>query len=84
MARKLFQLQGTKQIVSKENQRIMSKDEAQVFTAKLDQMIAKYESKLHPECKRLLEEWPKIRESYQQDQLVTKVRDKEIITELIY
>ena len=30
----------------------------------------------------MLEEWPKIRESYQQNQLVTKVRDKEIITEL--
>ena len=33
-------------------------------------------------AKGCLEEWPKIRESYQQDQLVTKVRDKEIITEL--
>ena len=82
VARKLFQLQGTKQIVSKENQLIMSKDEVQVFTAKLDQLIAKYGKLLHPESKSLLEEWPKIRESYQKDQLVTKVRDKEIITEL--
>ena len=51
---------------------------------KLDQMIAQYELKLHPECKMMLAEWPKIRESYQQNQLVTKVRDKEIITELLY
>ncbi len=81
-ARKLSQLQGTKQLVSDDNQQIMSKDEAQVFTEKLDQMIAQYELKLHPECKMMLEEWPKVRESYQQNQLVTKVRDKEIITEL--
>ena len=32
--------------------------------------------------KRWLEEWPEIRESYRQHQFVTKVRDKEIITEL--
>ena len=81
-ARKLSQLQGTKQLVSDDNQQIMSKDEAQVFTEKLNQMIAQYELKLHPECKMMLEEWPKVRESYQQNQLVTKVRDKEIITEL--
>ena len=30
----------------------------------------------------MVEEWPEIRESYQQNQLVTKVRDKENITEL--
>ena len=81
-ARKLSQLQGTKQLVSDDNQQIMSKDEAQIFTEKLDQMIAQYELKLHPECKMMLAEWPKVRESYQQNQLVTKVRDKEIITEL--
>ena len=81
-ARKLSQLQGTKQLVSDDNQQIMSKDEAQIFTEKLDQMIAQYELKLHPECKMMLAEWPKVRQSYQQNQLVTKVRDKEIITEL--
>ena len=34
-ARKLSQLQGTKQLVSDDNQQIMSKDEAQIFTAKV-------------------------------------------------
>lgn len=82
IARKLFQLQGTKQLVSEDKQQVMSKEEAQVFIAKLDQLIAQYELKLHPECKKLLVEWPEVRKSYQQDQLVTKVRDKEIITDL--
>jgi len=45
-------------------------------------MITQYEGKLHPECKKMLEEWPKTRERYQQDQLVTKVRNQEIVTEL--
>jgi methylmalonyl-CoA mutase len=45
-------------------------------------MFTYYEIKLHPECKRMLEEWPKIREAYLQDQLISKVRDKEIVTEL--
>ena len=81
-ARKLFQLQGTKQLLHEVNQPFMSKDEALSFIAKLDQMIAHYEKMLHPECKNLLEEWPKIRQSYQENQLITKVRNKEIITEL--
>jgi methylmalonyl-CoA mutase len=45
-------------------------------------MIMHYEGKLHPECKKMLEEWPKIRDTYQQDQLVTQVREKEIVTEM--
>ena len=47
-ARKLFQLQGTKQVVIGDNQQMMSKEEVQIFTAKLDGMIAQYETKLHP------------------------------------
>ena len=33
---------------------MMSKEEAQIFTAKLDGMIAQYETKLHPECKKMV------------------------------
>lgn len=40
--------------------------------------IRELEQQLHPECRRLLEEWPKLKEKYQQDELVTKVRDKEV------
>lgn len=82
IARKLFQMRGTRMLLQSDNGQMMSEAETQQFTAKLDEMLAYYETKLHPECKQLLEEWSNIREAYQQDQLVTKVRDKEIFTKL--
>lgn len=82
IVRKLYQLQGTKQMIMNDKSRWMSVEETQTFTVKLDEMIAHYQYKLHPECKKMMEEWPKIREAYQQDQLVTKVRDKDIVTKL--
>jgi methylmalonyl-CoA mutase len=82
VARKLFQLRGTKQLIMSDKGQFMSVEEAKTFSAKLDEMITHYENKLHPECKKMLEEWPEICDAYQQDQLVTKVRSKEIITEL--
>ncbi|NOU89336.1 methylmalonyl-CoA mutase [Paenibacillus sp. LMG 31460] len=82
IARRLFQMRGTRMLLQSDNGQMMSEAETQQFTAKLDEMLAYYETKLHPECKQLLEEWSNIREAYQQDQLVTKVRDKEIFTKL--
>ena len=82
LIRKRFQLQGTKALIEKDNGHIMSQEEAQVFMDKLDNIMADYEDKIHPECKKMVDEWPKIRELYQQNQLVTKVRGKEILTEL--
>lgn len=82
IVRKLYQLQGTKQMIMNDKSRWMSVEETKTFTAKLDEMIAHYQYKLHPECKKMMEEWPKIREAYQQDQLVTKIRDKDIVTKL--
>lgn len=82
LVRKLYQLKGTKTLMEQNSGNWMSKEEMDIFSAKLDEMIAHYELKIHPECKKMVEEWPKIRESYQQKQLVTKVRDKENITEL--
>lgn len=80
--RKVYQLKGTKTIMEQNSGNWMSKEETDIFSAKLDEMIAHYEQKIHPECKKMLEEWPKIRESYKRKQLVTKIRDKEMITEL--
>lgn len=82
LIRKRFQLQGTKALIEKDNGHILSQKEAQVFMDKLDDIIADYEDKIHPECKKMVDEWPEIRELYQQNQLVTKVRGKEILTEL--
>ncbi len=82
LVRKLYQLKGTKVLMEQNSGNWMTKEEAQTFSAKLDEMMAYYEMKIHPECRKLVEEWPGIRKSYQQNQLVTKVRDKENITEL--
>ena len=82
IVRKCYQLQGTRDLIGQDNGTVMSKEEAQVFTAKLDEMITYYNQKIDPECKKLVEEWPHIQESYKQNQLVTKIRDREIITEM--
>ncbi|WP_312109506.1 fused isobutyryl-CoA mutase/GTPase IcmF [Brevibacillus reuszeri] len=77
IARKLFQLHGAKETL------LASGDSAASEVALvLDRQITLFEEKLHPECKHILENWPKLKEAYKQDQLVTKIRDKEIVTKL--
>ncbi|HZG15437.1 MAG TPA: fused isobutyryl-CoA mutase/GTPase IcmF [Candidatus Bathyarchaeia archaeon] len=77
IARKLFQLHGAKEAV------LASGDEmAAEVVAVLERQIAHFESKLHPECKRILDSWPALKEAYRKDQFVTKIRDKEIVTKL--
>ncbi|TKI58488.1 methylmalonyl-CoA mutase [Brevibacillus antibioticus] len=77
IARKLFQLQGAKETV------IASGDSAAAELATvLDKQIVLFEEKLHPECRRILENWPKLKEAYRKDQFVTKIRDKELVTKL--
>lgn len=77
IARKLFQLHGAKETL------LASGDTAAAEVALvLEKQITLFEEKLHPECRRILENWPKLRESYKKDQLVTKIRDKEIVTKL--
>jgi isobutyryl-CoA mutase len=77
IARKLFQLHGAKETL------LASGDvAAEEVAAVLDKQIALFEAKLHPDSKRILEQWPKLREAYRQDHLVTKIRDKEIVTKL--
>ncbi|WP_400162225.1 fused isobutyryl-CoA mutase/GTPase IcmF [Brevibacillus sp. TJ4] len=76
-ARKLYQLHGAKETL------LASADpEDREVAAVLDKQIALFEAKLDPVCKQILEEWPKRKEAYRQDQFVTKVRDKEIVTKL--
>jgi len=71
VARRLFQLQGAKEVLG---------DSATV--ADLDKQIAAFEARLLEEPKRILKEWPELKETYRKDQLVTKVRDKEIKSDL--
>ncbi|MCE0451223.1 MULTISPECIES: fused isobutyryl-CoA mutase/GTPase IcmF [Brevibacillus] len=77
IARKLFQLQGAKETI------LASGDSAaSELVAVLDKQIVLFEEKLHPECRRILENWPKLKEAYRKDQFVTKIRDKELVTKL--
>jgi len=77
IARKLYQLHGAKET-------LLASRDASVpdVVAALDKQIELFEEKLHPECRRILAQWPKLKASYKQDQFVTKIRDKEIVTKL--
>ena len=48
----------------------------------LDRQIALFEGKLQQEPTKILKEWPERKASYRRDQLVTKVRGKEIRSDL--
>lgn len=81
IARKLYQLHGAKEALQTTNV-----DEPEAASAdmlkRLEDLEEKYREQLQPELRKLIEDWPKRIEMYRQDQLTTKVRDKEIITEL--
>lgn len=74
-ARKLYQLNGAYKVLAEQGA-----DEA--VLAQLTSQIAEFEEKLQPELKKWLENWPKQKELYKQDQFITKIRDKEIVTKL--
>jgi methylmalonyl-CoA mutase len=71
VARRLFQLTGAREIIGQS-----------ATVADLDTQIACHEEKLLDEPRRILKEWPVLKETYRKDQLVTKVRDKEIRSDL--
>lgn len=72
-ARKLFQLEGTLEIV-----KAKSPDDALV--ASLESLAEGVKAELTAESKRILNNWQELKSSYTGDTLVTKVRDKEIHT----
>lgn len=71
VARRLFQLTGAKEVVVQD-----------AALAELDKQLSIFESRLHEEPKKILKEWPELKASYRRDQLITKVRDKEIRSDL--
>lgn len=75
LARKLFQLEGAIAAAKETglNQEVISPLEA----VKQD-----IEEKLTTESKKILKGWNQLKEKYAGDQFITKIRDKEIITEL--
>jgi isobutyryl-CoA mutase len=75
LARRLFQLEGTIEVVKERetNSEVLSS---------LQVLKEEVEKKLTPESKYILENWESLKEKYSADQFVTKIRDKEIVTEL--
>ena len=71
VARRLFQLTGAREV--------LGEGAAQ---GEIDKYLATFDSRLQAEPKRILKEWPELKASYRRDQLVTKVRDKEIRSDL--
>ncbi|GAM12721.1 B12 binding domain/kinase domain/methylmalonyl-CoA mutase [Mesobacillus selenatarsenatis SF-1] len=75
LARRLFQLEGTIEVVKERetNSEVLSS---------LQVLKEEVEKKLTPESKHIIENWEALKEKYSADQFVTKIRDKEIVTEL--
>jgi isobutyryl-CoA mutase len=75
LARRLFQLAGTIDAVKE------SGSYSEVLSS-LQVLKEEVEKKLTPESKHIIENWEALKEKYSADQFVTKIRDKEIVTEL--
>lgn len=73
LARRLFQLEGAIEAVREKNP-------TDVLIQSLTSLAEDVRNELSPESKRILDNWEKLKEAYSQDELVTKVRDKEIRT----
>lgn len=71
LARKLYQLQGTKDLIEDEETKELIK-----------QTINQYEKKLGGTSKELLDNWDETEEKYRQDTMTFKIRDKEIVQEI--
>ncbi|SFI37568.1 methylmalonyl-CoA mutase [Paenibacillus sp. UNC496MF] len=66
-ARRIAQLRGAKEQLASEGARFMDAGEAAAVAAKLGAMLAARETELDAESRKLLGEWPAIREAYRQD-----------------
>jgi len=72
VARSLYQLKATLAMLP----------EGSDAAKEVESLIQTCDSKLHEEPRRLLDCWDQLKQSYCQEALITKVRDKEIRTEL--
>ncbi len=71
LARKLFQLNGSCDMLGDSP-----------AASELHKLIEELEPQLTKDALNTIEEWPSLKQAYQQDEMVTKVRDKEIRTQL--
>nr|WP_294944064.1 methylmalonyl-CoA mutase family protein [uncultured Mucilaginibacter sp.] len=99
VAQQLFQIKGTVDLLTEhtpnltvETQYFASPDmqdanakaTATRSIASLHNIFEHLESHLHPDCKRLLKEWPETVAKYKAENFIYKVRDKEIKQPLYY
>ncbi len=78
LARQAFQLQGSRDLLQKTEGASQS-EEALI---QLKQAQEEVESRLTPEAKQFLQEWPQLKETYRQNEYTVKIRDREIKTPL--
>ncbi|MFC4077314.1 fused isobutyryl-CoA mutase/GTPase IcmF [Salinithrix halophila] len=80
LARKWFQVNGAREIFK---ERLHDgTDEREGPLVPLEEAAESIKERLAPESRRTLEEWPRLKEAYRQEEFVVKVRDKEIRTPL--
>jgi isobutyryl-CoA mutase len=75
LARRLFQIEGAIEAVKE-------KETNSEVLSSLQVLKEETEKKLTPESRNILENWESLKEKYSGDQFITKIRDKEIVTEL--
>ena len=85
IAQQLYQVHGTIELVGAQNFAPATEKQtgAQDF-APLRDIQKHLEDHLHPECKRLLKQWPETIKQYTAENFIYKVRDKEIKQPLYY
>lgn len=71
LATKWYQLEGTKALLA---------DSETALIASIDSLLEGVQNELTAESKRILKNWNELKEAYAGDELITKVRDKEIKT----
>lgn len=77
IARKIYRLQGAREVFAQR-----APEGEQAVLEQIDRQLEHFWKELHPDCRRALEEWPELKERYRRDELVVKVRDREIRTPL--
>jgi len=77
IAQQMFQVKGAMELLNESSLETQS-------IASLQDIQKHLENHLHPECKRLLNEWPETVKKYKADDLIYKIRDKEIRQPLYY
>ena len=74
IAQQLYQLEGVKNL----SQTLSKEKSLKNHSDWLNDLSRHLEEQLHPECKKLLKQWPEVVQKYKADNFIYKVRDKEI------